>query len=347
MDYSFLSVLDKLIDRVPLFLKILEKIESWFHERKEVLEIDVETLKNLMNLYKIFEKLKEEERLLENKEIRAQFENAEKFFEKYAIGWSSKRGKYVIIRKDYEEFQRYLEKIITLKKVESKSFFFITTLDIGFNYEELKTTPKYLEEDLVQVISRLPSNIKFEFISLINLSIHIEKLYLDGRMEEAENIKKSIKSVYGDFGLKFLNLFQRKYLKTFLRTLKEKDPLTMEKEIRKFFEEDTRYIFFIHKDMTIDDIEKIKIKVKIALQNKENYVAIHSLGEATLIAESIIKDIEKNKIPEEYTRHMVDKPTDYKTFTEKREEASIRDFSVIWYKGEAGKRLFGFLLNFV
>ena len=85
MDYSFLSVLDKLIDRVPLFLKILEKIEIWFHERKEVLEIDVETLKNLMNLYKIFEKLKEEERLLENKEIRALFENAEKFFEKYAI----------------------------------------------------------------------------------------------------------------------------------------------------------------------------------------------------------------------------------------------------------------------
>ena len=238
-------------------------------------------------------------------------------------------------------------KNMRFKKAESKSFFFITTLDIGFNYEELKTTPKYLEEDLVQVISRLPSNIKFEFISLINLSIHIEKLYLDGRMEEAENIKKSIKSVYGDFGLKFLNLFQRKYLKTFLRTLKEKDPLTMEKEIRKFFEEDTRYIFFIHKDMTIDDIEKIKIKVKIALQNKENYVAIHSLGEATLIAESIIKDIEKNKIPGEYTRHMVDKPTDYKTFTEKREEASIRDFSLIWYKGEAGKRLFGFLLNFV
>ncbi len=142
MSYSFLSVLDKLIDRIPLFLKILEKIENWYRERKEkILEIDVETLKNLMNLYKIFEKLQEEEHLLENKEIKTLFENAENFFEKYVIGWSSKRGKYIIIRKDSKEFQHYIEKIITLKKSESKSFFFITTLDAGFNYEELKTAP--------------------------------------------------------------------------------------------------------------------------------------------------------------------------------------------------------------
>ncbi len=166
--------------------------------------------------------------------------------------------------------------------------------------------------------------------------------------EEAENIKRSIKFTYGDFGLKFLNLFQRGYLKTFLRTLKDKDPLTIEKEIRKFFEEDTKYIFFIHKDMTIDDIEKIKIKVKTALQNKENYIAIHSLGEATLIAENIVKEIEKSiTIPEEYTKHILDEPTDYKTFTEEGKEVNIRDFSVIWYKGDTGKRLFGFLLNFV
>jgi len=301
-----------------------------------------------MNLYKISQKLQEEERLLENKEIKTLFESAENFFGKYAIGWSPKRGKYVIIRKDSEEYIHYIEKTAALKKSESQTFFFITTLDAGLNYEELKTAPKYLEEDLLQVISRLPSNIKFEFISLVNLSIHIEKLYLDGMVEEAENIKKSIKSTYGDFGLKFLNLFQRGYLKTFLKTLKDKDPLTIEKDIRKFFEEDTKYIFFIHKDMTIDDIEKIKIKVKVALQNNENYIALHSLGEATLITENIVKEIEKSiKIPGEYTKHIVNEPTNYKTLTEEGEKVNIRDFSVIWYKGDTGRCLFGFFLNFI
>ena len=347
MDYPFLSVLDKLIDRAPLFLKILEKIEKWYRCRKEeILEIDVEIFKNLVNLYKIFEKLQEEKQLLKNEDIKALFESAEKFFDKYVVGWSSERGKYVIIRKESEEYQHYIEKIIALKKSESKRLFFITALDSGFNYEELKTTPKYLEEDLIQLISKLPSNIRFEYISLVNLSIHVEKLYLEGRIDEAENIKRSIKLTYGDFGLKFLNLFQRGYLKTFLRTLKDRDPLTIEKEIKKFFEEDTNYIFFIHKDMTIEEIEKIKIKVKTALQNEENYVAIHSLGEATLIAKNVVKEIEKNIAAlDKYTKHTVNAPTNYKTLTEDG-EVKIRDFSVIWYKGDTGKRLFGFLLNF-
>ena len=216
-------------------------------------------------------------------------------------------------------------------------------MDTGIEYEEFKEKPTEIEKDIVEAVSKLPGDIRTKYFSLVTLSSRIEQLYLEGRIEKAENIRNSIKSLYGEFGLRFSNLYQRGYLKTFMRLLKKEEPKNIVEKIKSFFDE-AEFVFFIHKNMSISELEEIERKLEMALKNLNEYVALHSLGGATRIAREIIMKIRKripSEIMNQYTTIKKDEKTEYKIRINDK-IMQIRDFSYIWYKNKRGRRMYRF-----
>lgn len=193
------------------------------------------------------------------------------------------------------------------------------------HYEGLER-PKYVRKEIVKIVPLL----REDFRSLLNLSSYADKLYAEKkRGEEAEEIKKKIKREWGEEGLRFCNCYSRSYIEELLLKLKEKPSNIINKKLEELMK---KPIFFIHSYMSLEDLEEVKRKVQQALERKEDYVAIHSLGGARAFAKSIADEI---TIPEGVGYEVV---TVDRAGTKER----IGEFSKIWYKGN-GKEIFSLI----
>lgn len=309
---------------------LLPKIEKW-QEKEDTIKISEEERRIVVVLYKFLKECKQQPEVLQRKELKflkEGYEDAEKFFQKFALAWSDKHKSYVLVKKDSERYKEICRKFLKSKKEISEQVFTISLLQEEIELYEDEKLPKELKKEILEILPKLP----IDYISLIDLALLVEKFYSLGFIEKAIEIRGVISLIYGEEGRRFVNLFQRGYLKTLLIKLKNEGETNLMKQLQKFLNEDSRYIFFIHTEMSYEDIKKVEDDVKSALRNRENYVAIHSLGEARQLAESIVSEIEKFSIPETYAISKIDTPTTYRRKV--NGEIFVRDFSCIWWTSD-------------
>lgn len=191
-------------------------------------------------------------------------------------------------------------------------------------YIRFKETPKIMSEQLADVTSKLDDKLQ----TLVNLSADMGELYKVGLASQAENMKKGIKERFLEFGAKFCNLYQR-YLKKLMVSLADKPQEIINAEIKAFVTREANNIFFIFIRMSSEEINTVSERLQYALETHSKYVAIHSLGGATIFAKMIVDGVElameeKGTKPEGYSIHTID---------------TGRDFSKIWYTQEGNKIL--------
>ncbi len=325
------ELLFKIMENLPWIMEFFEKIKERLKKKDKIVYVDSDVVEILREMEICIRKLKETDGLGENREFENLLKLGDEFFKEYVIIWVPDKRKYGIIPKKSKYFQNIIDKLLESKKKSAEQFM-VSSLDSGLLYHEFKDSEKRMEEEIIDTISVLPKEAKTLYTSLIALSAQIEDLYKKGKIDDAEFVRRSIKLLYGEFGLKFCNLYQRNYLKNFFKTLEKKDPKVIEREIKRFFDE-TKYVFFIHKDMSIQDLENIKIQIEDALNRGEDYIAVHSLGGATTLARTIVESLSP---PENITYQ--------KTVHDGVDEKNVRDFTIIWYKGEKGERLLTYFL---
>jgi len=226
-------------------------------------------------------------------------------------------GKYGICDKETHE-----EKIIpTLKKskeqeIEQKiSIMPINEAERLINY---KNSPKHMEKNYQKILDKV--NPKYK--SLISLSIYVEQCYQEDRKEEAESTKKEIKERYYDFGLKFVNLWARSYLKSLFSFILQKPilPLNINDKLSEFIEK-AESIFFIHPET---DYRKISSDIIGNLKRGKSYVAVHSLGAS---GPNALKIIQKVKTPKNFI---------YEEIQIVKKHENCIEVSKIWYRERDG-----------
>jgi hypothetical protein len=307
---------------------LLPKLEKW-HEKEDIIKINEEERRIIIVLYKFFRECEQQPEALERKELKflkEGYEDAEKFFQKFAVAWSNKHISYVLVKKDSNTYKEMCKRFLKSKKEISEQIFTVSLLQEEIELYEDEKSPKELKKEILEILPKLPT----DYISLIDLTVLLEKFYSLGFIEKAIEIRGTISLIYSEEGRRFANLFQRGYLKTLLIKLKNESETNLMKQLQKFLNEDSRYIFFIYTEMSYEDIKKVEDEVKSALRNRENYVAIHSLGEARQLAENIVSEIEKFSIPEAYAISKIDTPTTYRRKVN-GEIIFVRDFSCIWW----------------
>jgi hypothetical protein len=180
---------------------------------------------------------------------------------------------------------------------------------------------KYASKEIAEVSSRLGKTYK----RLLALSIRLETLYKERRLDDVENLKEDIVKIDKDFGLKFCNLYMRGYLKKFMSSTLyiAEDREDVDKCIKKFIQEDCKSIYFISNiyQMKIEYVAKIIKKVNVALNNRDGYIAIHSLGKARKLAKKAIAEINLPENTDYYEPITVEVGT---------------ELSKIWYRGSKG-----------
>lgn len=226
-------------------------------------------------------------------------------------------GKYGICDRDGTE----KEMVSTLKKSKEKEVeqkINLMPISEAERYIDYKNTPKHLEKNYLNLFDKLKPNYK----SLISLSIYIEQCYRDGKKDEAESTKKDIKERYYDFGLKFVNLWSRSYLKSLFGFISQKPilPLNINDKLIEFIEK-ADSIFFIHPDT---DYKKVSWEIIGNLKRGKSYVALHSLGAAGPIA---LKIIQKSKTSKNFI---------YEEIQIIKKRGACLEVSKIWYREQEG-----------
>lgn len=327
-------LIDIIINNAPWLIDFLGKIKNLLTKDEKIVCIETDELKKIVQLHQTIEIL-QNSGIIDHKIFGAIIKKFMEFFDGHVIIWLSRRQRFAIIKKESKLFKRFIEDLIKSKNEPLGKIIMVSSLKRALLYQGFKETPKKIDADIIETISVLPSNIRYSYESLLALSSQVEMCYESDDVENAENIRKSIRTLYKDIGIKFCNLYQRTYLKNFLKSLKGKDPITIQNMLKKFLEEETKNVFFIHKAMTLDDLDFTETDIRTAFRNKENYIAIHSLGGAIPLAKNLVDKI-KELEDSTYTR-----TTRESTIGER----NIKDFSAVWYKGEEGKRLFDFLIS--
>ncbi len=307
----------------------LDRLESRITELNRIGELNKEAKLNEINQIQALkqEKLEELKKIKELERLNEHHIKVKEFIKEY----------YPIYNKDTEKhYLAYktdvsLDLITALKKSKKEKLpneLTLVSVDIAPQYEDFKEKPKEIEKSIFEVISLLQEHMKVKFISLLSLSIHIGTLYSSGKTHDAESIKQSIKRRYRYFGLKFCNLYQKGYLKNFFKSLKGVDPELVERKCADFLYRDTKAIFFLHKGMDLFAVDYIESELRNAFRSGQEYIAIHALGGAIRIAESIRDNLDQSIISK-----------DYNIKQDKNTENGLDEASMIWYKGDKGKQI--------
>lgn len=245
-------------------------------------------------------------------------------------------------RKLLESIREFQENIVILYLREEDKWLVCNSRDVAGLVEELLKKPrgitiigtsrfvreseglrkkKSVKKEILEALEKLPKDIRKDLTAIILLSIEIERLYSEGEYSKAEEMRRSIRETFGERGLKICNLYQRGYLKNFLK-LKGK---SMTKEDLDWFFDATRYVFFIYADISIGALENILNEIHRGFSENATYVALHSLGSASMWVKYLVSRIEA---PESYSREVVERNNDY---------------SVVFYRGDTGNFLYSLL----
>jgi hypothetical protein len=264
------------------------------------------------------------------------------FIKDYDIILDKTDGRYKVIRKKIKN-RDIIPNIRSFKEKEANQKIDIlpySTASTFFDYEK--------GEKQIPSILSVSNNKKFSdpFKSLLMLSSEVKRLFSIGNKSSANIIKKSIRETYGEEGLRFCNCYFVGYVEIYLDFLKDKN----EKEIEeKMWELSKMPIFFVSShynslsqksliEFVKKQFEEIYKKIKNAMDENSNYLAIHGLGIAAEFAEDISKEISSKNVDTNYENLRIDR--DKKIAKEK-----IRDFNKIWYNanGKSFCRLFNSL----
>lgn len=226
-----------------------------------------------------------------------------------------------IISKDNDEIIDKLTEILKAEKDKSNGTKVnILPTEEKVDYLEFKHEEKALDKKYTVVLNRLNEKHK----ALLALAINIADLY-DKEPDIADANKRSVAEKYGDFGLKFCNLWAQGYLKNIFLLLAEsinsgeQDKINVDSVINSFINE-ADSIEFVHQH---SDIEKTAININASLTAKKDYVAVHGLGSTTYKVAQIIEKIKE-----------VD--GEYKVVS----KGNTNKLSKIWYKGEHGSYVY-------
>jgi tetratricopeptide (TPR) repeat protein len=316
------------------FFSFIPKIKEVL-EKSDTIKISENDMRIVIIIYNLLRECERQPEILQKKELnelRKQYKEAKEFFEKFALAWSQKNKAFLLVKKKSKIYEKTCEEFKRLKKETPKQLFFVSLLEEGLDLYEDGKSLKGIDKEIHKILAKLPA----DYVSLIHLSLLVERFYSLGLTEKATAVRETILSVYKEEGLRFSNLFQRGYLKSLLMRSKDEEEERIVEKIQKFLSKDSKYIFFIHIQMSYEDIERIKKEIKTALESQENYVAVHSLGEARQLAENIVNEVEKAfKDTPILTKYGIDKrdtPTTYKKKV--NGEIFVRDFSCIWWTSD-------------
>jgi len=308
-------VWDKVAENLPVIFKCLKYLIKLIKGSKDK-PIKPENQEEINKILPSLEKAEEIPKIWQKKEFREFFENYD-FIEKEGLIW-------IIPRKILEQ-----EAIPILKQNKDKQTdkkIDIISLRENKNFYELRTLPKHPKGAISEIFPFLNNR----YQSLLNLAIYVDNLYEKNRKEDAGNIKRDIKQRYGEEGLRFCNCYQRGYIE---RIMLKGSRYEVNERLDKFLK---RPIFFVYSEMSEEDLSDVKRQIALALNNKQNYIAIHSLGGAIYYAKEILDEIEEieNIGDSEYESEILEKKK-----VIGKEKKKINDFSKIWFL-ESGKELY-------
>ncbi len=228
-----------------------------------------------------------------------------------------------------------IPKIKSFRDIEASQEINIVPFSSAKSYGYYKKEPKQLPQNL----NVNPNKFSCSFQSLLALSSSVKALMDINQKGQAYEIKRSIFEQYKEEGLRFCNCYSIGYVDVYLSHLKNKSETEIEE---KMVELSKKPIFFIsnprliygRKEEVKKKIMKTKNNLMSSMDSKEFYIAIHGLGAASDIAESVSKNISDTEVDANYESIRIDR--------NKKIDSSrkIRDFSYIWYAGEEGKKFY-------
>lgn len=315
----------KTIEYIKKGVSLIGKIKDLSRRSKSSkYSMEVSEVKDMLELIEGYIKIKEAiEKNPELKKIQAisdfiskhQLEIPE-FFKNYSI--LNSNGEYSVVPLEISD--DLLKKLKEGKEKELEEKISIIPLEESQIFDEYKNIEKQAPKSIVDIANQLDTKYK----SLITLSIYVEGLYEQKRADEAEEIKFSIYRRYGAEGLKFCNLYIRGYLKTLFNNIYQQQQnglkIIIDKTISEFMEEKANAIFFIHLHMYEKEIQKVIQKINNFLDQKKEYIAIHSLGINVDRGIEIAKRI--NPAGTDYTTGIIHRKSEDKPW----------EFSEIWYR---------------
>ena len=283
MNGEIVEIAKILLALIPYSVLLFQKLKDIFktHEVAFINQEDVDTLEKLSEAVK---KIRSDENLQELPDLKKLLDDGEDFFKNHIVGYDNDQP--IVIPKKYS-----VDNLVKQLRISKKeSLLGKITLIPRREFKEFKQKPKFASKNEVEVIASMLEPERSKYTSLLALSIHIEELYNEGRVNLAEKTRQAVKERYGNFGLKFCNLYQRGYLKKLFNLVGDKGAETIRNEIKRFFH-DAKCIFFVHKSMEVSDLEENRNLIQIAFDNKKDYIALHSLGTAVELSKNIVKDL--------------------------------------------------------
>jgi len=286
-------------------LNNLDKLHSFFKNLKEEISqkgiwfLTEEEYNFLRSIDEVMSKASfiAVEDLKKNKEIKELIEKYMQFESKYKILRINDRG--VIVPKDSEIAKEFLNRVERAKTGKAEE---VEVLPLSEEaYDDFEKIERKARKEVAEIINRLPLEMK----NVINLAYQIRHFYEKGRPEVAEEIKRKIKE-RGEKMLKLCNCFCEGYIENLIYRNCNLNTEKIEEKINELLE---KAIIFIHSYMSVSDVEEVTEEIKKAFRCKEEYIAIHSLGSARVLAGIIIKEIsdwliKEESIPSIYTEKL-------------------------------------------
>jgi hypothetical protein len=301
-------------EKIPLpYIELLARlIDKAFEKKKKIIFFPqryerqlLQILANLEETRKGLEKSSSEtiDKLREIPEFKALSELAQRVTNYFLIVVEGKIG--IAHRDSLPQVLKDFE------KQETRDLRGIFPLCQASTYLSFREIPKPIPKSIKEVLDKLDIDLR----SLVNLATHIEKLYNDGEIAQAEEIKRRVWVRYGEFGVKFCNLW-RQYLKNLIKSLLGEEPSRINKKIRLFVKDETQGVFFVNRFMDHQDLDKICNGIREAMERGEKYVAVHGLRGAAELARYVASEIDKLNVAEVYDSLTIDQKP---------------EFSKIWY----------------
>ena len=319
-----------------LIKPISAKVKDLFSKKKAPYELELEESENFLKLCEV--RVKIIKLLKETKELKEE-PTVANFLEKNMPDILNVKNRsefdFDIIEQDGklkifypEEADKLIQKIKDEKEREITEKVNAIPIKYAQRFYEYKYENKVASKEVVDIVDKL--NIKHK--SLLSLSIWVEKLYDEKRIDEVEETKSEIYKRYDSYGMKFCSLYIKGYLKSLLSNLSEqykKDCSTnIDEEISNFVSQKAQAIYFIHPYMDENDVKRTVTKIDEYLRDKIDYIAIHSLGINIKKAKLIKKNI---SIPSnsDYTEKIIETVKKY-------------EYSIVWYR-EGGVKIYSLI----
>ncbi len=230
-----------------------------------------------------------------------------------------------IFDKNSPEIDKIFSKLKLEKEKEGVQKVNVFPVEGKINYLGFKDDTKPLNKNYSNILHCINDTHK----ALLALAIDSTKYHSNKMHDTADEMKNSASEKYGDYALKFCNLWAQGYLQNIFSLLSEKvrtstepDKINCDAIIDGFLNE-ADSIEFVHKYQDKAKMDRTALKLSHLLSIKKDYVAIHGLGIAAKKAKEIADKIK-------------DPDSDYKIVL----KPSKNRFTKIWYKGDQGRYIY-------